>query len=44
MTAEEALAAIQEIVNRPRGHGDLQAAVWYSKLCAIEDVLNGEES
>ncbi len=40
MTAEEVLDQIEAILDGPRGHGDDQAAVWFSKLCAIRDVVD----
>jgi hypothetical protein len=39
MTAEEALDEIEEIINGPIGDGADQAAVWYSKLCAVREVI-----
>jgi hypothetical protein len=39
MNADEALDAVEAIINGPRGHGDDQAAVWYSKLCEVRQVI-----
>jgi len=42
-TASEAVARVREILAQPRGRGDMQGAVWYSKLCAIENVVDAVE-
>lgn len=39
MTADDVIDQIEAILAHPRGRGDLQAPVWYSKLRAIEAVI-----
>ena len=39
MTGDEAMAKVKAVLAQPRGHGDLQSAVWYSKLMSIEDIV-----